>query len=406
MCSLILVSWLSGNDVNSKEICMKYVLFGHGGSGNHGCEAIVRTTLKMLPEGSEIEVYSTDIGRDRKFGISDEANFFQYRNRKDSKPEYYLSKVIYKISGNYDPINRFALKRALENQNAVCLSVGGDNYCNAEPRRHASRNKLFSKKNKTVLWGCSVTPELMDDPFFVEDMKRYSLITARESITYNALKKAGISKVELVSDPAFTLERQKIELPALFGNRRVVGINVSPLVMKYEQGSNILLKNIEELIEFLLSETDYGIALIPHVLLPKNNDLVPLRKLYEAYRESGRICMIDDDDTLNCCQLKYVISNCAFMVAARTHASIAAYSTSVPTLVLGYSVKSKGIATDLFGTADHYVLPVDQITGDQEVKEAFKWILDHEESIRNCYREIMPDYIRKAFTAAELIKGL
>ena len=45
-------------------------------------------------------------------------------------------------------------------------------------------------------------------------------------------------------------------------------------------------------------------------------------------------------------------------IGARTHATIAAYSSCVPTLVVGYSIKARGIAKDLFGTDEGYVLPV------------------------------------------------
>ena len=383
---------------------MHYVLFGHGGSGNHGCEAILRTSLMMLPDQSEVEVYSSDLEKDKKFHLNKLASFYQYRKRSDSSVGFYAGKIIYKILGNYDAINRFELRDALKTRKSICLSVGGDNYCNAEPKRHASRNKLFSKHNKTVLWGCSVSPELMKNPYYVKDMSRYSLITARESITYNALRKAGLKNVVLVSDPAFTLEPEETNIPEMFDDHNIVGINISPLVMKYEQGANVLLQNIKELIEYIINETDYCIALIPHVLLKNNNDLTPLKALYEEYKNTGRICLIDEDDTLNCQQIKYVISKCSFMVVARTHASIAAYSTCVPTLVLGYSVKSIGIATDIFGTSDNYVLPVDKITRENEVRDAFKWILEHEVEIRQRYNLVMPDYINKAYKAADYLK--
>lgn len=385
---------------------MKYIVYGHGGSGNHGCEAIVRTTLKMIPEGAQIEVYSSNLGKDRQFNLDKLAAFYQYRGKKDSPIGLYASKGIYKITGNYDSTNRFELRDALKNKGTICLSVGGDNYCNAEPRRHASRNKLFAKNNTTVLWGCSVTPELMKDRFYVEDMKRYSLITARESLTFNALKAAGVDCAVLASDPAFTLEPQQTVLPNLFTSNKVVGINISPLVMKYEQGENILLKNIKNLIEHLIRDTDYGIALIPHVLLKNNNDLTPLKLLFEEYQNTDRVCLVDGDDTLNCQQIKYVISKCSFAVVARTHASIAAYSTCVPTLVLGYSIKSKGIATDIFGTPDNYVLPVDTVTKEDEILQAFQWILDHEENIKQQYSLVMPEYIRKAYIAADSLRKL
>ena len=74
------------------------------------------------------------------------------------------------------------------------------------------------------------------------------------------------------------------------------------------------MRNEKKLIEFILNETEYGIALIPHVLMKNNNDLKPLKILYDEYKDSGRVCLIDEDDSLNCQQIKNVISKCAFMV--------------------------------------------------------------------------------------------
>ena len=72
--------------------------------------------------------------------------------------------------------------------------------------------------------------------------------------------------------------------------------------------------------------------------------------------------------------LKGYISRCSFFVGARTHSTIAAYSTGVPTLVIGYSVKSRGIATDLFGTYDNYVLPVQELDDPQALIRSYEFI--------------------------------
>lgn len=385
---------------------MKYLLYGHGGSGNHGCEAIIRSTLKMLDSKDVVEVYSSDLANDKKYGITEKAIFYPCKDRHNAKFSYLISRAIYKFTGYADFLNLVVLSDALQVKDAVCLSVGGDNYCNKEPGRHASRNKLFSKHNKTVLWGCSVTPALLRDPKYIEDMKRYDLITARESLTYNALVDAGVKNARLVSDPAFTLELKEVELPELFMDRKIVGINVSPLVMKYQQGANTLIKNIQVLMKYLLEHTDYGIALIPHVRLKNNDDFTPLKQLFEEFKNSRRVCLIDEAATLNCCELKYIISKCNFMIAARTHASIAAYSTCVPTLVLGYSVKSLGIATDIFGVADNYVLPVDKIKENNEIQKAFVWLQDKETMIRDRYKTVMPSYIEKALLGKKYLQEL
>lgn len=45
-------------------------------------------------------------------------------------------------------------------------------------------------------------PEVLSNPEIVNDVRQYQLITARESITYNALKKINPNTI-LVADPAF-----------------------------------------------------------------------------------------------------------------------------------------------------------------------------------------------------------
>ncbi len=59
-----------------------------------------------------------------------------------------------------------------------------------------------------------------------------------------------------------------------------------------------------------------------------------------------------DHSKYNAKELKGYISRCRAFVGARTHSTIAAYSTGVPTLAIGYSVKARGIAKDLFGTEE------------------------------------------------------
>ena len=78
------------------------------------------------------------------------------------------------------------------------------------------------------------------------------------------------------------------------------------------------------------------------------------------------------------------------MIAARTHASIAAYSSCIPTLVIGYSVKSRGIAEDLFGNYKDYVLPTEELTSDSLIKY-FNYI----ESNKNKIKEILEKKIKK-----------
>ena len=147
-----------------------------------------------------------------------------------------------------------------------------------------------------------------------------------------------------------------------------------------------------------------NIALIPHVIWENNNDLEPLTHLYNEFKDTGRVCLINK--LYNAMELKGIISQCRFMVAARTHASIAAYSTQVPTLVIGYSVKAKGIARDIFGTEEGYVVPVQGLQHKDDLTNAFINLMQKEDQIRTHYKEFMPGYIAKTYQAGEEVKKL
>ena len=124
-------------------------------------------------------------------------------------------------------------------------------------------------------------------------------------------------------------------------------------------------------VEFILEKTDQNIALIPHVVWPSSDDREPLTKIYEAFKYSNRVFMVEDAPAE---VLKGYIANCSFFVGARTHSTIAAYSSGVPTLVMGYSVKSRGIATDLFGGYENYVIPVQEIEDPFALVRSYEWI--------------------------------
>lgn len=135
----------------------------------------------------------------------------------------------------------------------------------------------------------------------------------------------------------------------------MLGLNISPMIVDNEKTPGITMQNYKALISHILETTDLHIALIPHVVWESNDDRKPIRQLYEAFASTGRVIELPDGSAP---ELKGYISRCEMFIGARTHATIAAYSSCVPTLVVGYSIKARGIAKDLFGTDEGYVLPV------------------------------------------------
>lgn len=377
----------------------------HAGSDNHGCEAIVRSTTEMLDE--MYTLYSLNPDKDTKYGIDKICEIkgdipTPYR-RKSIK--WLLSAIQTKITGKIDLAVKFQRAKLLSETlaGAIFLSIGGDNYCYPGTDVLAAINRNIKKKGaKIVLWGCSIEPSLLKEPEIAEDIKSFDLITARESISYEALSAINTNTVQVV-DPAFTLRTEMLPLPDNWLEGNMIGINASPLILKSGKDSDTVYLAYKILIQKILNNTDCGIALIPHVVCDMNNDLDILEQLYNEFKESNRVILIGDH---SCTELKGYIARCRFFVGARTHATIAAYSSCVPTLVLGYSVKSRGIAKDLFGTDKNYVLPVQSLYNADELAKHFMWIMEHENEIKEHLTKTLPTYISKAYLGKKALEKM
>lgn len=372
-----------------------YFIYNHGGSGNHGCEALVRTVSKLF--GGNIPIYSESPQQDIRYGVNKIGALVSAMGPVSrTSLSFWQAYLKLKLHKDYTDMDCLPYLKAIHSMPAdgVELSVGGDIYCYEDYHKFIRLHQQIVKRGcKSVLLGCSLSEELFRDPEFVADMQAYSYISVRESLTYWMLKKAGLKNIGLTPDSAFTLETECLPLPEGFQEGNTIGINFSPLVIEKETVKGAVMENFVQLVRYILDTTDCSVALIPHVVWEGNDDRTALKELYDIINCPERVVLIGDH---TCAQLKGFISRCRFFIGARTHATIAAYSSGVPTLVLGYSVKSRGIATDLFGSYEHYVLPVQELTQPEDLTDAFRWLQTEEENIRNHLAQIMPDYIAKA----------
>lgn len=362
---------------------MKILLYAHGGSKNHGCEAIVRSTKLLLTVADHITLLSYNPDEDLYYKLDNLVDIYREINPvKKNNVDFICAYIEQKLFKNYHRMDALQHKEAiekLEDGYDYALFIGGDNYCYSDVKNYAYINQCVRKKvRKTVLWGCSVEPELCKDKTIKKDIEKYTFILARESISYKALKEIN-SNTYLLPDPAFFLPKEEVNIPEGFIPNETIGINLSPLIFKYGNECNIL-NSFKKLIDYILFNSKDQVALIPHVVWHHNNDQKVLYTLYEKYKDNDRVLLINDH---NCMQQKFIISQCKRFVGARTHSTIAAYSTCVPTLVVGYSVKAKGIAKDLFGNIDNYVLPVQNIADSDQLTEKYKWLVEHEEEIKS-----------------------
>ena len=394
------------NDISRKNQ-KEYLMYMHAGSLNHGCEAIVRSLCSMLY--LPCALLSNHPEEDDRVNLQDVCRIMPVKHYEQSiflKTRYYLHR---KFTHRADAQMRYAYSGAAPFTGyRMALSIGGDNYCYSDALVNLKgANELFEAESvPTALVGCSVEPDILKDKSVVDDLSRYSLIIARESVSYEALRMAlptdRAECVHLLPDPAFALSPRACDLPAGFKEGHTIGLNISPMIMNYapEGDSGIVMANYRTLIETVINETHDVIALIPHVTTSVSDDRVPMRVLYNAYKDTGRVIMVEDKPAE---ELKYIISRCRLLITARTHASIAAYSTYVPTLVVGYSVKAGGIAKDLFGSADGYVCSVQDLKTASDLTDAYTELEARSVEQRDTLKDKIPGIISDSKKAAKIL---
>ena len=389
-----------------------FLLLGNGPLLNRGCEAILRSTAMLLREefGScrFINAPATWI-RPRRYIEKDVdiQHVFPMGGERFSWG-WWKSQINRRIFHGSFPE---AYERYVSEACAV-LAVGGDNYTldYGVPERFFNYNKSVLSSNKPlVIWGASVGPFDKDRAFekiAAEELKKVTLICARESETLNYLASIGVvQNVRAVSDPAFVLKKETVEDICLtqFLDKPTIGINLSPLMNKYWSQEHSFLESAVQVVENILKVFDKSILLIPHVVSPGSNDyefLLQVKQRLEKYNE--RIELLGPD--YNAQQLKWIISKLSIFIGARTHATIAALSSGVPTLSIGYSIKSKGINRDLFGHLD-WLLPLDQFKRDTVVDKIGN-LLDVEAAVRDHLSHVLPGYIQKSKQAAHYLKEI
>lgn len=385
---------------------MKMIIYGNGSAGNHGCEAIVRGTAAVLGTDNQYILQSAQTEDDIRYGLNELAQIWPAVGGAKKDLRFAAAYLKMKLTGRYtdmDGLGYLSGIRCAAREAKIALSVGGDNYCYNGTEIYGWLNKAYHRHGmKTVLWGCSVEPDVAARPEVARDLASYDLIVTRESISYEAISKVQKNTI-LAPDPAFFMEPAECPVDERMKSGNVIGINISPMIISAEKAAGMAYENYRCLIDHILKTTDAYIALIPHVVWESNDDRTVLRKLYEDFGRDPRLILVEDHTAP---ELKYIISHCRIFVGARTHATIAAYSSGVPTLVVGYSVKARGIARDLFGTEENYVLPVQELSRPEQLTRAFDWIARRENDLRDHLEKTLPGYRDRARAAVQAIQNL
>ena len=343
-------------------------LTGHNNFNNRGCEAIVRSTIKLLNQNCNsirFIVPSNNVIRDakqwpdaKKYGVI----FVKY------KINFFL-KILWKIQkilnlNNFDFFNYYpkSLKSIYEKVD-LFLSIGGDNYSldYTYPSHIIYQDKLaFMMKKPVILWGASVgkfdrMPYLI--PKVRHHLSKMKAIYVRENISYLYLKEElKLDNVSSSCDPAFLLINEKnIAVDSFLkslNNQDLIGINLSKLLLKFKNKKVNMIDEIKNLVNDINKKYNLHVVFLPHVWndykYDSKDDYQLLKKIYKkCLKQNLNVSLAPKE--LNASQVKYLISHFKIFIGARMHSVIAALSLNIPSISISYSIKSEGINEMIFG---------------------------------------------------------
>jgi len=244
--------------------------------------------------------------------------------------------------------------------------------------------------------------------------KMHTVVT-RGAITQRYADGLGLTNTFAGADYAFSLElggheREaldgRVDLAALAGDRRLVGISPSVVLEK-----KVLAKGgdyVGMMAGFArrLIDAGYDVLVLPHSARSgtektHNNDLPLCRTIVERIGSDEHVHFPAEE--LSSQELRYLIGLCSFFVTSRFHAMISSLSMGVPTLVIGWSHKYEEVL-EMFGLQE-WAFGSDQAT-DAYVWDRFEALVAAEPEVRARLAEHLGEVKATSLHQADLIAEL
>lgn len=407
---------------------MKIFLAGHVGFYNRGCEALVRVIVQELTRclgRCTFVVPSNDAVTDRARWPESTAwgvQFVPFHPIPDAIRWWdRVARRVPSLADLWWPMPELpnATRRELADSDLVIVT-GGDvmslDYQGASLLRWVAQvESALRRKIPVALWASSIGPFSRwpaVERQMARHLQRYSVLSTRESHSQAYLASLGLSNSVQTADPAFLLAPQSLDLsalmpPAAIAGKGVIGFNVSPVLAKArarEGDLGSLERDILEFWRYAVRDRGYGVLLIPHVDSPdggsEQSDSGYMGRLLQRAGElAPHVRMLAPN--FNAAQLKAALAACRLFIGARTHATIGALSSGVPTVSIAYSVKAKGINHDLFGHLE-YVLDTPTVSLESLIG-ALERLERDEDTIRTQLARRVPEVRVRARLTAELV---
>lgn len=166
----------------------------------------------------------------------------------------------------------------------------------------------------------------------------FDVILCREEQSRKALAEDAKVKREIHLSPdvanLMRYQRHETDMPR-------IGISTSHQIIKQWDSSESYIDCIVKLCQHIDREYHFPIVLIPNEYNPEHsgNDWDVSNEIKGVLKTRGTDVEVLDVFQMNSTEIKNVIASCEVVVASRYHSCVAALSSGVPTLVIGWHYK-------------------------------------------------------------------
>lgn len=400
---------------------MKNVLITHNsGATNRGVEALMRGVIYAIKESIDEEVNLTamtnQVEYDRKLFPNVE---FIDLARMPKKIRFLLPfwenkliEILFSIIGYKNQYRSIKTYLSKVDTSDYVIATGGDLFSDDYGSLYVNLEYVRVAKErgkKVILLGQSIgkfkTESSKNLAFKV--LSEVDCITVREPETYKYLQEEGFNmdNVHLTADLAFLMdvkEEDESKLNDLINKNKLnIGINVSDGISKYvNSDKNKYYNDMKKIsLDILDNYPNSRIFFVPHVYdSMTNDDRLISHKLSEDI-SSDRVINIGEGNypEYSAKNVKSFISDLDAFLGARTHSTIASWSSIVPTLAIAYSIKSYGITKYLFGEDySNYIVDIRGLEYDLLKKKMFN-IIDNRLEIKGKLTSSIEEMKKKSF---------
>jgi colanic acid/amylovoran biosynthesis protein len=360
-----------------------FLLTGTYSSFNKGDAAMQISTAEQIRQtwpDSEIVISSP-------FPDIDESTYAKYKLIKSSRRNIPFSTLQVVRAKAYSLFGRLGIKFAFLINNEelrhfqqadIIVDLSGDTLTE-DYGPHVTYSHFLpiwlglSFKKPVFVCAQSIGPFKLTKGFSRHMLNKVTRITAREEITRKYLDGMGVRNVETTADMAFLLQPAGEErVVRIFkeekiteANKPVLGVTISNLVAKRFDAKNPnqdFISVTAKVLDRYITEQEANVFLLGHVTGPSDekDDRIVVRKIKQKMKRKESAFVFNGNYSPG--ELKGIIARCNFFMGSRMHSNIAALSSGVPTLAIGYSHKTQGIMS-LF-EMNKFVCDIDTLDSD------------------------------------------